>query len=280
MDGAEIAVIRKHYYTPLVDDTDLRSPLHQERSLPGIDLNEDGQVTLLRQFNYQHELAKFPSKRESPLHYAYENGLYEAGDADFLYCMVRHFRPAKVLEVGSGNSTLVVDAALKQNRREHPEHNTRHICIEPFEQPWLEQLGPEIKRSKVETCDPEVFAALKANDILFIDSSHVIRPQGDVLFLFQSILPSLAPGVIVHVHDVFTPRDYPHEWVIERRKLWNEQYLLEAFLTMNTEFEVLGALNWLKHHHRALLEQAFPAVARYPDQEPGAFWFRRRTPLT
>ena len=119
-----------------------------------------------------------------------------------------------------------------------------------------------------------LFQQLSENDILFIDSSHVIRPQGDVLYEFLELLPLLPPGVIVHIHDIFTPRDYPQDWVTGAVILWNEQYLLEAFLTQNPHWEIVGALNHLKHHHFGAFKAACPAIS--PEVEPGSFYIRRK----
>ena len=148
----------------------------------------------------------------------------------------------------------------------------KHICIEPYEMLWLERLPVEVFRSKVEDMDISTFKSLEANDILFIDSSHIIRPQGDVLFEFLHVLPVLKPGVIVHVHDVFSPKDYPKTWIIDKHSLWNEQYLLEAFLSCNDKFRILGAVNFLKHQYAEALGQKCPNTAKSPDEEPGSFW--------
>ena len=148
---------------------------------------------------------------------------------------------------------------------------------EAFEQPWLEELGIRIIRRRVEECEIDLFTSLDRNDILFIDSSHVIRPQGDVLFEYLEVLPLLKPGVFVHIHDIFTPRDYPHDWVVDRIRLWNEQYLLEAFLSFNTQFRVVGALNFLKYHHPDALGEQFPMIrAAIEQREPGSFWIVRQ----
>jgi hypothetical protein len=119
--------------------------------------------------------------------------------------------------------------AIHENKIESTEYQCQHICIEPYEQPWLEKVDVELKRNKVEELDLSLFNILEENDILFIDSSHVIRPQGDVLFEILEILPILNSGVIIHIHDIFTPKDYLDEWIYQDKKLWNEQYLLEAF---------------------------------------------------
>jgi hypothetical protein len=101
---------------------------------------------------------------------------------------------------------------------------------------WLDRVDVELVRARVEDVDISVFKALKENDILFIDSSHVIRPRGDVLREILQIIPSLNKGVIVHLHDIFSARDYLAEWIYRDIKFWNEQYLLEAFLTSNKEW--------------------------------------------
>ena len=117
------------------------------------------------------------------------------------------------------------------------------------------------------------FSQLEENDILFIDSSHVIRPQGDVVFEYLQILPSLNKGVIVHVHDIFSPKNYPEFWLEGMVRLFNEQYLLEAFLSHNSSWEILAALNYLHHNHYEKLK----SVARFltPDREPGSFYIQK-----
>ena len=116
---------------------------------------------------------------------------------------------------------------------------------------------------------------MQSNDILFIDSSHVIRPQGDVLFQYLEILPILNSGVLVHIHDIFTPKDYLDEWVFDYHRLWNEQYLLEAFLTFNQHYRIIGALNYLRHHHFEALASKCPVFARQDNREPGSFWLMK-----
>jgi len=114
---------------------------------------------------------------------------------------------------------------------------------------------------------------LESNDILFIDSSHIVRPQGDVLFEILQILPHLNPGVIIHFHDVFSPRDILEEWLMDGVVFWNEQYFLEAFLTMNNYFEIVCAVNFLKNNY---YEELIPvAINLTPSREPGSFWIRR-----
>jgi Methyltransferase domain len=277
LDKFHVAFVRHHYYAPVVFPEDLRTDLNDERPLPGLDLNEKGQLALLESFHYRDELlaiqlVKTPAE---PTKFGYHNATFETGDAEFLYNMIRHFKPRRIVEIGSGNSTLMARIAVDKNLSEDSQYRCDQICIEPFEQPWLESIGVKIVRQQVERCPDETFTQLQAGDILFIDSSHVIRPQGDVVHEFLYLLGLIQPGVLVHVHDVFTPRDYPARWVLGERWMRNEQYLLEAFLSFNPAFEIIGAVNWLSHHHRDKLQDACPLLVREPEREPGSFWFRR-----
>jgi predicted O-methyltransferase YrrM len=266
--------VRRHYYEPLIDPRELRLPLSDERDLPGIDWNEAGQLAALSELVYASELGQFGRGGRPGLQFRFDNGAFESGDAEFLYQMIRRHKPARVFEVGSGHSTLIVQEAIRKNRSERGDYACEHVCIEPYENNWLAAADVRILRTPVEQVDPVLFDRLADGDLLFIDSSHVIRPQGDVVTEYLGIMPRLRPGVIVHVHDVFSPRDYPPEWVREKQLLWNEQYLLEAFLTENRSWSIVGALNYLKHRHFDRLLQVCPHLT--PDREPGSFYLRKR----
>ena len=118
------------------------------------------------------------------------------------YQMIRSIKPTKIFEVGSGFSTLMAAKAILKNNEENSEYKCKHVCIEPYEMPWLESVGVVVVRKKVEDLALSFFSELKENDILFIDSSHIIRPQGDVLFEFLELLPSLNKGVIVNTSTI------------------------------------------------------------------------------
>ena len=181
--------------------------------------------------------------------------------------------PRNIIEVGSGNSTLVAQMAIRANRKADEGYRCNHTCIEPYEAPWLEKVGVKVIRSKVEDTDIALFSCLGQNDLLFIDSSHMIRPQGDVLFEYLELLPSLSPGVIVHIHDIFSPRDYLKEWIVDDMRLWNEQYLVEAFLTNNSQWKIIGSLNLLKHEHFEEMVNVCPYLTR--EREPGSLYIQR-----
>ncbi len=273
--------ILDHYYQPMINPKKyLTKSLRDDRELLGVDINAEEQLNLLSKFNYNEELLEFPLDKRKDYEYFYNNSNYSSGDAEYLYNIIRHFKPNRIIEIGSGYSTLMVRNAISNNKLEETNYTCHHICIEPYEVQWLEELGVEVIREKVEKLDKSIFQNLKSNDILFIDSSHIIRPQGDVLFEYLEILPSLKSGVLVHVHDIFTPKDYLDEWVYGHF-FWNEQYIVEAFLTFNSEFRIIGALNYLAHNHRKELAEKCPFFASKKGfernkSEPRAFWMIKK----
>ncbi len=265
--------VHRHYYEPQFDHRALRRPLTDERDLPGIDWNEAGQLELLGSMRWADELAGIAGERREPPEFHFGNGTFESGDAEFLYQWIRLRKPRRIIEIGSGNSTLMAARAVRRNAAEDGGYRCRHVCVEPYEMPWLEKVGVEVIRRRVEDVGLGLFGELERGDLLFIDSSHMIRPQGDVLFEFLELLPRLREGVTVHVHDIFTPRDYLPSWVLEQVRFWNEQYLLEAFLTGNRGWRVVGALNLLKHRHYGALRAVCPYLTA--DREPGSFYMER-----
>jgi hypothetical protein len=265
--------IRNHYHEPLFDSRILSRPLDQDRVLPGIDWNVAEQLDLLGSFCFSEELKDVPSSKADELTFYINNGAFESGDAEYFYNLIRLKKPSRIFEIGSGNSTLLAMKAINKNREELSDYKCKYICIEPYGMPWLEKTGVNVVRQRVENVNKGIFSELENNDILFIDSSHIIRPQGDVLFEYLELLPSLKMGVIVHIHDIFSPKDYLKEWVMDEVRLWNEQYLLEAFLTSNREWKILGALNYLRHNHYEELQAKCPFLTR--DREPGSFYIQK-----
>ena len=270
--------IRDHYYEPMYNHKKhLRHSLRDERKLPGVDMNEDGQLSLLGQFDSADELERIPLHQTHGRLFYYKNPNFSEGDAESLYSLIRLKKPKRIIEIGSGFSTMMACEAIEKNIHEDNTYNCEHICIEPFEMEWLDAVsGIEVVRKKLEEVDMQIFGRLEADDILFIDSSHIIRPQGEVLVEYLEILPTLNVGVLVHIHDIFTPYDYLDRWLIDEVKFWNEQYLLEAFLSCNTQFEIVLALNFLSHAHPAKLVEKFPMLRGSVEQcEPRSFWVRK-----
>ncbi|WP_299695617.1 class I SAM-dependent methyltransferase [Hydrocarboniphaga sp.] len=265
--------IRDHYYEPQFNNGSPSKSYFEDRNLPGIDWATQDQLKILDRFCYSSELSDLSLTKTSELEFYFGNGAFESGDAEYWYQLVRAIKPKRIFEIGSGNSTLIAVRALQKNHQEDVGIKCEHICIEPYEMPWLEKIGVLVVREKVENMDLAFFSRLQENDILFIDSSHVIRPQGDVLFEYLELLPSLNKGVIVHIHDIFSPKNYLTQWLECEVKFWNEQYLLEAFLSHNKSWKIVGALNYLRHNHYNNLKRVAPFLTA--DREPGSFYIQK-----
>ena len=271
---ANVYPLTTFYEDPLWTVDDLAFAEEQQRTLPGIDFHLDKQVSLVGSFDYWDELDAIPKTPVPGYGFHYDNGAFEAPDAEFLYSFIRKLKPARILEIGSGYSTRMTIEAIGASKAEDPAYLCDLTCVEPFCREWLERLDATVIRERVELLDPEVFASLQAGDVCFIDSSHIIRPGRDVLYLFLEVLPRLNPGVYVHVHDVYTPSDYPRMWREKYWQFWNEQYLLEAFLSHNDKWEVVAALGMLAEQRPELLVSKFPAFAALGGMA-GSFWMRR-----
>lgn len=264
-----------HYYEPVVYAEDLRHSLDDDREILGLDLNPEGQLALLEQFSYADELRAIPMTSDDQLEYCYQNGMFGAGDSEYFYNFIRHFKPKRIVEVGAGHSTLLARRAIEENLNNDPAYKCEHIVIEPFENPWLEKLDVQVIRAQLQECELSIFENLQANDILFFDTSHVIRPQGEVLFLMFSVLGRLNDGVLIHFHDIRTPKDYIERWVLEEQRLWTEQYFIEAFLVDNPKYEVIGAVHYMWRHYPEAVGDKCPILATMPLKNPGSFWIRR-----
>jgi len=264
--------IRDHYYEPQFNYSG-ESTESSARNLTGIDWREEKQLSFISNLTYSKEIQDGALTSEESQGFHFGNGFFEAGDAEFWYQLIRHLKPKRIYEIGSGYSTLVAVQAIAANQSESADYSCEHICIEPFEKPWLENSNIIVLRKTIETIDLDMFRNLDAGDILFIDSSHMIRPGGDVLIEQLQILPSLNKNVVVHFHDIFSPRDYPNKWIRNKVLFWNEQYLLEAFLTHNSNWEILGALNFLHHEHHEELKRVAPYLL--PSHQPGSLYIQR-----
>ena len=267
--------IRDHYNEPLFNDNHLKKKLGEKRNLPGIDFQHREQLSFLQDLTFQKDFETFLQKQNqisSNIRFTLDNGSFESGDAEFLFNFIRYLKPSRVIEVGCGASTKIISAALDLNFIELGNKG-EHVCIEPYQQPWLTSYNSiKLLRKKVEEVDIELFASLGPNDFLFIDSSHIIRPQGDVLHEYLEIIPSLKKGVFVHIHDIFTPHDYLETWIKDRVYFWNEQYLLEALLTKNPSYKIVAALNYLMHDEYDSLKNVCPYLDN--KREPGSFYFK------
>ncbi len=263
-----------HFYQPIPDTRTLPETLWTEPSeLAGLDMNEAAQLDLLRNCfpKFRDEYDQFPvSAPEGPEQFYFDNGRFGGTDALATYCMVRHFKPQTIIEIGSGYSSLISGAAAARNG------STALVCVELYPLEFLTKGFPglhSLVQKKVEDVGLEFFSQLQSGDILFIDSSHTVKIGGDVNYLFLEVLPRLNPGVIIHVHDILFPFDYRRDWVMDELRFWTEQYLLQAFLAFNFEFEVLFANSYLGYRYMDDFKTTFPTS---PWWGGGSFWMRRR----
>ena len=241
--------------------------------IPGIDLNCREQLELLNEFDSFYKELPFKEEKTSGLRYYFLNGAYGYSDAIFLYCMIRHLKPQKIIEVGSGFSSCVT---LDTNEL---YFNNAINCtfIEPYPA-LLKSLIKEIDSAKIKIFGSnlqdiplELFQELKSGDILFIDSTHVTKFNSDVNYVIHNILPTLSKGVHIHFHDVFYPFEYPKEWLLEGRA-WNEQYILRAFLEYNTSFKIVLFNTYLETMHEEKVKERFPLIYK---NTGGSIWIKK-----
>ncbi len=279
------------FYFPVPDTRTLDNKLWEEESeLVGIDMNLKGQLRFLREIipQYKEEL-NLPREKTSITkdHDYYLNNLTfgGCGDAEALHSMIRFFKPKRVVEIGSGLSTFLSARACLLNR-EKDGVNTELIAIEPYPTEVLKRGFPGLTRliqEPLEEVNLDLFQSLEANDILFIDSTHVLKIGGDVKYEYLEILPRLRSGVIVHSHDIFFPDEYPKKWILDNHYFWTEQYLLQAFLAFNSAFEVLWASHYMYRKYPNELKTKLLSYQEIPAEEletvgrgPGSLWIRRK----
>ena len=262
--------LTSNYYEPSFDFDNLKKNLSERRNLPGINFNIENQIKNLKQLDYKKELENLNLKNNSPnFNFNIDNNFFEAGDAEIYYQMIRYHKPKKIIEIGSGQSSLIAMEAININKQ-IDNFITELTCIEPFENKWLEKNDIRVIRKKVEEIDTDIFTDLNKGDILFIDSSHVIKPQGDIVKIFLEILPKLKSGVIIHIHDIFSPRDYLENWLKIENRFFNEQYLLEGMLDNSSRYKIMLSLNLLKYDFYKELKNVCPYLN--DRSEPSSFY--------
>lgn len=251
-----------HFYSPATSAADVGRALSWPPEAPGVDLREGEQLRLAS------ELMPLTTQVR-PDRYHADNTMYGIGDASVYSAMLRRIEPRRVIEVGSGFSTAtLLDTA------EQAGFPVEATCIEPYPDRLLTLLRPwddvRLLRAPVQDVPLDTFDALGSGDVLFIDSTHVAKAGSDVLWLLLRVLPRLAPGVHVHLHDIFWPFEYPEEWLREGRD-WTEAYLLHAFLCDSRAWEITFFSSWLWRCHPELVPEELRVEA------PGSIWIRRRT---
>jgi hypothetical protein len=268
-----------HFYSPLPDLDEVRRRQDElfgppPARLPGIELDEAGQLELLQSLGAYQAEAPWTDGPRPPLRFFYDNPNFRHGEAVVLYGMIRHLRPARIVEIGSGHSSCVV---LDTNERFFGG-SIECTFVEPYPE-LLRSLVREddlhrarLVEAPLQAVEDDLFSSLQANDILFVDSTHVAKVGSDVNRILFDVLPLLASGVHVHFHDVHYPFEYPKGWILEGRA-WNEAYLLRALLLYNDAFEVALFNSFLGQLHGEALAAALPLAAPNPGS---SLWLRRR----
>ncbi len=271
-----------HYYNPLVDPKAVETYSDtvfdtSKKSVFGIDFREKDQLELLDELLPYYKEVPFPVEQTPGFRYYLGNGIFSYSDGIFLYMLMRHFKPSRIIEVGSGHSSAVM---IDTNER-FLNDSVNLTFIEPYPE-RLYSLLKDTDKTKNKIFELPIqqvpfseFESLKAGDFLFVDSSHVSKTGSDVNYIFFEVLPRLKSGVIIHFHDIFTPMEYPKSWVM-KKDVWfgfNEIYILRAFLMYNPEFEVIMFNTFLEEHHEDLFRKNMPLCL---ENKGGSIWLRKK----
>ncbi|MGM0932651.1 MAG: class I SAM-dependent methyltransferase [Bacteroidota bacterium] len=252
-----------HFYSSVVslDEIKIRQkeiwPDLIPKNIPGINLNEKEQLQLLYELSFCFKKLNFPERKVNERRYFFRNSYFSYGDGYILGAILLHFKPRRIIEVGSGFSS-----ALMLDVNDLFLNNSVHLTfIEPFPENRLKHILKHGKNSNVTTITKTVqevelkeFKELEKGDILFIDSSHIVKTGSDVNYILFQILPVLKKGVLIHFHDIYHPFEYPKSWILDGFG-WNESYFLKAFLMYNNNFKILFFSEFIVKYHRDKLEQ-------------------------
>jgi hypothetical protein len=262
--GDDDWVPKGHFYSPYPDLAEIHAReeevFDQNREMKGIDLREDAQLDWLRRIgDIYPQLPSYQADKTPGLRYCYDNANFSYSDAIVLYSMLRLIEPKRLIEVGSGfSSAMILDTnELFFNR------SMQLTFVDPHPERLEELLFPEDRTRVRITAQPvqqvglSTFQELEDGDVLFIDSTHVSKVGSDVNYLYFEVLPRLSKGVYIHIHDIFLPFEYPKVWVYEGR-VWNEAYILRAFLSYNPAFQIEYFQNMMYIKHREFFEENMP----------------------
>ncbi len=270
-----------HYHSPIVNAKELlsrKASLFSRtcKEVEGIDLHETDQLALVESFLADYANLPFTDAASEDLRYYFDNGFYCQSDGTFLHLMIRHFKPKRIVEVGSGFSSAVM---MDTNER-YFDNSIQLTFIEPYPDRLFslfrdgDKERNNIIAAKVQEVDVAVFQTLGPDDILFIDSTHVSKAGSDVNTLLFKILPLLKPGVLIHFHDIFFPFEYPEDWVLGWKGFgWNEDYILRSFLMYNPHYKIVLFNTFLEQFHRSWFEKNMPVCLK---NEGGSLWLRKQ----
>ena len=263
-----------HFYSPFPSKRDIEEHLARPhsplRAIPSILMNDAAQLEILERLRTYYPLVPFKGRPIDALLYPADNPQYSFSDGAILFCMLSYLRPQRVVEVGSGFSTC----AILDTNRLSLGAQTKIVSIDPDAEVLRSLIGKAndpltIIESKLQDVDLAVIDQLDAGDVLFIDSTHVSKLDSDVNYIFFEVLPRLKPGVVIHLHDIYTAFEYPDDWLIEGRA-WNEAYLLHAFLEYNEHFHILLFFDYMRNTHQAWFQRNMPNLV-----DGSCFWMEK-----
>lgn len=268
-----------HFYSPVVDLQDLESRQDQiwaPRTLKGINMNEELQHSMANDLVEAAKVIPFSDQpSQNGLRYYFENKTYCRADGLALFTILLKYKPKRIIEIGSGFSS-----ALMLDTNDKFLNNDIHFTfIEPNPSISLNRLlrredykNTDVKQQLVQQVDPEIFTTLQENDILMIDNSHVSKTGSDVNYLMTEVLPLLNKGVIIHIHDILYPFEYPKEWLFRHKLNWNEIYTVHNFLLFNNTFEILFFSDYM---HKELKAQYGDKMPLFFKDQPSSLWIRK-----
>jgi methyltransferase family protein len=243
-------------------------------TIEGVNLNKNFQLDLLESFFEFSSDFDLPEKRQSGKRYFYDNPFFRYNDAYIMYCFLRKFKPNNIIEIGSGySSAFLLDSIDSINN-----YSSNLTFIEPYPERLYSLLSKEdrnrttIIEKKIQDVSIEPFKNLNSNDILFVDTSHVLKIDSDLSKIIFSILPALNKGVLIHFHDIFWPFEYP-KVIIDDGRLWNESYFLRSFLQYNDIFEILFFSSYLESFYKEVIVEKIPG---FVNASGSSLWLRRK----
>lgn len=271
-----------HFYSPIVDPAEADRHLSAIESRPIPESIQGIAIDRAEMVRTWHKLvplilsSPFSENPSTRFRYGFENPYYSWGDGNVLQAMIRLYRPKRIIEIGSGWSSICMDDTVN--------HYLHGSCELTFVEPYPDRLRNLLRKEsspknikilecRVQQVALDTFDHLQSGDILFVDSSHVLRTGGDVCYELFEILPRLASGVLVHIHDIFWPFEYPRDWAVNENRSWNELYAVRAFLTQNECWNIVMFNSYMALVERDLIENT---SADFYKRSTGALWLQRR----
>jgi len=266
-----------HFYSPMISVDEILENQHKiwkinDPAISGLNLNIEKQKSVAKELKSFYNLLPFKDETSDSIRYNYINDQFSYGDGVILFGMIMSLKPKRIIEIGSGYSS----ALMLDTNELFFENQIDLTFIEPYPD-RLKRLMHETERQniidkKIQDVDLEIFKTLGQGDILFVDSTHVVKTGSDVNTIIFDILPILQKGVIIHFHDIFYPFEYPLSWVVNDQRNWNEAYILRAFLSFNNSFKIIYFNSFITSFNDRWFSEHMPLCLKNPG---GSIWIEK-----